>query len=32
MGGRASRTELQDIPFGMLVLEVQLDATAGAMG
>jgi hypothetical protein len=30
MGGRASRTELQDIPFGMLVLEVLLDATAGA--
>ena len=29
-GGRASRTELQDIPFGMLVLEVLLDATAGA--
>jgi hypothetical protein len=29
MGGRASRTELQDIPFGMLVLEVLLDATAG---
>lgn len=29
MGARASRTELQDIPFGMLVLEVLLDATAG---
>lgn len=25
-----SRTELQDVPFGMLVLEVLLDATAGA--
>jgi hypothetical protein len=24
-----SRTELQDVPFGMLVLEVLLDATAG---
>lgn len=30
LGHRASRTELQDIPFGLLVLEVLLDATAGA--
>lgn len=29
---RGSRTELQDVPFGMLVLEVLLDATAGAIG
>lgn len=26
---RGSRTELQDVPFGLLVLEVLLDATAG---
>lgn len=26
---RGSRTELQDVPFGILVLEVLLDATAG---
>lgn len=26
-----SRTELQDVPFGMLVLEVLLDATAGGL-
>jgi len=26
---RGSRTELQDVPFGVLVLEVLLDATAG---
>lgn len=29
---RGSRTELQDVPFGMLVLEVLLDATAGGCG
>lgn len=29
VGQRSSRSDLKDVPFGMLVLEVLLDATAG---
>jgi hypothetical protein len=31
-GQRSNRSDLKDVPFGMLVLEVLLDATAGACG